>query len=166
MIGLELSDIHVGILIELYCNGHQKSRTTPTIHEEIEYLIGAGLIEEFQRDMIWWGMTWMAKISEKGVDTLKLEIDPLRVFDLLLYVAESPVEAVCEWVMMFNLSQLPVAFANPDEQIREAAERMAINAPVQGTSADIIKIAMINVYNEMKKRKISTDSVLVGCNLM
>jgi len=35
--------------------------------------------------------------------------------------------------------------------VREAAERMAINMPVQGTSADIIKIAMINIHSQMKK---------------
>jgi DNA polymerase-1 len=35
-------------------------------------------------------------------------------------------------------------------KVRKAGERMALNAPVQGSSADIIKIAMINVYNEIK----------------
>jgi DNA polymerase-1 len=34
-------------------------------------------------------------------------------------------------------------------RVREAAERTAINTPVQGTAADIIKIAMVNIQNEI-----------------
>jgi DNA polymerase-1 len=43
---------------------------------------------------------------------------------------------------------------------REAAERMAINMPVQGTSADIIKIAMVELHRQMIKRDMKTRMTL------
>jgi DNA polymerase-1 len=43
---------------------------------------------------------------------------------------------------------------------RESAERMAINMPVQGTSADIIKIAMVNLSREMARRGLKTMMTL------
>jgi DNA polymerase-1 len=47
-----------------------------------------------------------------------------------------------------------------NRQVREAAERMAINMPVQGTSADIIKKAMINLHREMLLRKLKSKMLL------
>jgi DNA polymerase-1 len=47
-----------------------------------------------------------------------------------------------------------------NRQIREAAERMAINMPVQGTSADIIKVAMINLLREMNQRRLKSKLLL------
>ncbi len=38
----------------------------------------------------------------------------------------------------------------------QAEERMAINMPIQGTAADIMKRAMINVYEELGKRQLQT----------
>lgn len=55
-------------------------------------------------------------------------------------------------------SILEIGSAN--RQVREAAERMAINMPVQGTSADIIKVAMINLYREMNQRQLRSKMVL------
>jgi DNA polymerase-1 len=49
---------------------------------------------------------------------------------------------------------------SPNRMIRESAERMAINMPVQGTSSDIIKIAMINLYREMQERKLKSRMLL------
>ena len=43
---------------------------------------------------------------------------------------------------------------------REAVERMAINMPVQGTSADIIKVAMLNLEEEMDFRKLDSKLIL------
>jgi DNA polymerase-1 len=47
-----------------------------------------------------------------------------------------------------------------NRMVREAAERMAINAPVQGSSADIIKIAMIDLYREMERRNLKSEMLL------
>ncbi|MCK9356330.1 MAG: DNA polymerase I [Dehalococcoidia bacterium] len=47
-----------------------------------------------------------------------------------------------------------------NRQVREGAERMAINAPVQGTSADIIKVAMIRIYDAMRREKLESKMLL------
>jgi DNA polymerase-1 len=49
---------------------------------------------------------------------------------------------------------------SPNRILREAAERMAINMPVQGTSADIIKKAMVDIYRVMIERKLKSRMLL------
>lgn len=44
--------------------------------------------------------------------------------------------------------------------VRGFGERVAMNTPIQGSAADIIKIAMVNVYNELKRRNLKSKLIL------
>lgn len=49
---------------------------------------------------------------------------------------------------------------NNNFMVRQMGERMALNTPIQGTSADIMKMAMIKVANEFKENKLSSKIIL------
>ena len=44
--------------------------------------------------------------------------------------------------------------------VRGYAERNAVNAPIQGSAADIIKVAMINIYRRMKEENLHSTMIL------
>ncbi|MEL7656983.1 MAG: DNA polymerase I, partial [Bacillota bacterium] len=44
--------------------------------------------------------------------------------------------------------------------VRQAGERLAMNSPIQGSAADIIKLAMIKVYQELNRQKTKSKLIL------
>jgi DNA polymerase-1 len=50
--------------------------------------------------------------------------------------------------------------SHENRQRREVAERMALNAPIQGSAADIIKVAMLNVESAMAKAQMNSRLLL------
>lgn len=49
---------------------------------------------------------------------------------------------------------------NANYMVRQTGERIALNTPIQGTSADIIKKAMVEVYEVFKKENIKTKMII------
>jgi DNA polymerase-1 len=47
-----------------------------------------------------------------------------------------------------------------NQNLRSNAERQAINMPIQGTAADMIKVAMINIDSALRKRKLASRMIL------
>jgi DNA polymerase-1 len=49
---------------------------------------------------------------------------------------------------------------NKNQNVRANAERQSINMPIQGTAADMIKLAMIGIHQKLKKKKLSSKMIL------
>jgi DNA polymerase I len=50
--------------------------------------------------------------------------------------------------------------SSDNRRMREFAERNAINTPIQGTAADLIKVAMINISQRLKEKKLNTKMIM------
>jgi len=61
--------------------------------------------------------------------------------------------------LLGRIRQLP-DIDSSNKNVREFAERTAVNTPIQGTAADLIKVAMINIDNEFKKKKLKSAMLL------
>lgn len=44
--------------------------------------------------------------------------------------------------------------------VKALGDRLAMNAPIQGSAADIIKLAMVNVYNRLNEKKLKSELIL------
>ncbi len=60
----------------------------------------------------------------------------------------------------FNRRRYMPELKATNRMVKAAGERIAKNAPIQGTAADIIKIAMVKVYNRLKKENLTARLIL------
>jgi DNA polymerase-1 len=61
--------------------------------------------------------------------------------------------------LLGRIRQLP-DIASTNRNVRQFAERTAINTPIQGTAADLIKLAMIDVDRTLRKKRMKTTMLL------
>ena len=73
-------------------------------------------------------------------------------------VAKAKVDGYTETI--FGRRRPFADLSSPNRVLRENAERAALNAPIQGTAADIMKIAMIGVDADMRERSMASRMLL------
>ncbi len=61
---------------------------------------------------------------------------------------------------LFNRKRNIPELNNKNYMIRSGGERMALNTPIQGTSADIIKLAMIKIHQKLQEEHLQTKMIL------
>ena len=61
---------------------------------------------------------------------------------------------------LFNRRRYIPELSSNNYMVRQFGSRAAMNTPIQGTAADIMKIAMIKVYEELKKNKLNANVIL------
>ena len=61
---------------------------------------------------------------------------------------------------LFNRKRIIDELNNSNYLIRQQGERIALNTPIQGTSADIIKMAMIKINEELEKNNFKSKMLL------
>ena len=61
---------------------------------------------------------------------------------------------------LFNRKRVIDELKNKNYLIRSSGERMALNAPIQGTAADIIKLAMIKIQEEIENRNLNSKMLV------
>ena len=61
---------------------------------------------------------------------------------------------------LFNRKRKIDELKNTNYMIRQSGERMALNTPIQGTSADIIKKAMVEIHKKIKESHLKSKMII------
>ena len=85
-----------------------------------------------------------------------------RYVQLQRYVIETKAFAVEQGYVetLMGRRRYIADMTSPNRSIRSAAERMAVNMPIQGTAADIMKIAMRRVYDRLAASRLHANVLL------
>ena len=61
---------------------------------------------------------------------------------------------------LMNRKRVVEELKSKNYMIRSSGERMALNTPIQGTAADILKKAMVEIYDEFNKRGLKSKMLI------
>lgn len=109
-----------------------------------------------------YGLSWRADISHQEakdfIEKYFQEFSGVKKY-IDRTLAFTKKEGYCE--TLFGRRRYLPELTSSNYQARSAAERMAINHPVQGTAADLMKMAMIDVYKYIKENFSDEDVKMI-----
>lgn len=82
-----------------------------------------------------------------------------KVREYMNSIVESAQERGYVETMLHRIRYIP-ELKSPNFQIRSFGKRIAMNTPIQGSAADIIKIAMVKVWRELKEKRLRSRLIL------
>ena len=147
-------DIHARTASEIF--GVPMEQVTPPMRREAK-VINFGIIYGMSAYGLSQQLGTDPKIAQAYIDEYFEKYTGVRT-----YIERSLEEARQKGYVMTLLHRrryLP-DIHSPTVGIRQATERMAINTPLQGTAADIIKVAMIRIQNQIEGLGLSTKMIM------
>ncbi len=113
-----------------------------------------------------YGMSAFGLSKELGISTTEADLFMKRYYERYSG-AKSYLDEVFEFAKEKGYVETILGRRRPipeinskNANIRQAARRVAINTPIQGSAADIIKIAMINIQKELESKNFRTKMLL------
>lgn len=101
------------------------------------------------------------KISKKEAEeymAIYLERYP-KIKEYLVSVVEDAKEKGYVLTILNRRRFIP-EIKSSNKIVKALGDRLAMNAPIQGSAADIIKLAMVNVYNKLNEKKLKSELIL------
>jgi DNA polymerase-1 len=147
-------DIHARSASEIFNVPMEK--VTPPMRREAK-VINFGIL---------YGMSPYGLSQQLGIEpkVAQVYIDEYfkRYTGVQTYIEKSLEEArqkCCVTTLLHRRRYLP-DIQSPNTVVRQASERMATNTPLQGTAADIIKVAMIHIQNRIEELGLSAKMIM------
>jgi len=147
-------DIHARTASEIF--GVPMEKVTPSMRREAK-VINFGIIY----GMSAYGLSQQLR-SEPKIAQAYIDEYFKRYIGVQTYIQKSLEEAKQKGYVttLLNRRRYLPDINSPIVAIRQASERMAINTPLQGTAADIIKVAMIHIQNRLEELHLSTKMIM------
>ena len=113
-----------------------------------------------------YGISQWGLASRIGIDPMEAQMfidDYFKQFpnikNFMMNTISEARETQCVKTISGRIRQIP-EINSDNRKVKEGAERVAINTPIQGSAADLIKIAMINIQNEIEERGLNSQMIL------